>query len=94
MEMSPGLGRPRVNENQHDIFRPDTRFYNENRTKIPPEDLVPYAGQWVAWTPDGTRIVAHGEDMLTVAAQMRAAGLDPSDVVWEAIPGPDEDCFL
>jgi hypothetical protein len=84
----------RMHENRRAPRVPDFRFYNQNRTKIPPDDLIPYAGQWVAWTPDGTQIVAHGDDMETTAHQIRAAGVDPSQYVWEAIPPLDEDCLL
>jgi hypothetical protein len=83
-----------MNENRREIVWPDTRFYNENRTKIPPEDLIPYAGQCVAWTADGTRIVAHGTDFLTVWNQLKAAGINPSEFVFEDIPLLDEDTWL
>ncbi len=34
----------------------------------------PYAGQWVAL--DGSRLVAHGNELATVSAAARAAGVD------------------
>lgn len=84
-----------MNDNHQDIFRPDTRFYSENRAKFPPDDLLPYAGQWVAWTADGTRIVAHGIEIERVEQELQALGIAPSAVVWEEIPPLDaEDSLL
>jgi hypothetical protein len=84
-----------MNENRQEIVRPDTRFYNENRTKIPPEDLLPYAGQWLAWSPDGTRILAHGKEIDAVEHELQAQGIAASAVVWEELPSLDaEDSWL
>ena len=33
-----------------------------NRTKFPVEELASYAGQWIAWSADGSRIVAQTTD--------------------------------
>jgi hypothetical protein len=35
-----------------------------------------YAGQWVAWNKDRTRIVAHGDRFDEVRAQAAAAGFE------------------
>jgi hypothetical protein len=84
-----------VNENHQDIIVPDTRFYAENRKKFfPAEALAQYAGQEVAFSADGTRIVAHGEDFLTLWNQLEAAGVNPSTLVWSSIPPLDEDTQL
>lgn len=31
--------------------------FEENRSRFPPEALIPFAGQHVAWSPDGRRIL-------------------------------------
>ena len=47
----------------------------------PPE----YAGQWVAWNEDHTRIIAHGEDLARVERDAFAAGC--ADPIFEkALP--------
>jgi hypothetical protein len=38
------------------------RCYLQNRASFPPDQLVDYAGQWIAWSPDGARIIAHSGD--------------------------------
>lgn len=34
------------------------REFEENRSRFPAEALVPFAGQHVAWSPDGRQILA------------------------------------
>jgi hypothetical protein len=62
---------------------PDLSHFDENRANYPPELLVPFAGQHVAWSLDGTRILASGKDMLAVEKKLVAAGIDPSRVVHD-----------
>lgn len=83
-----------MNTNHNPTVRPDTGSYSENRRKFPPEELAKYAGQWVAWSLDGTRILGHGEDQDAVEAQLQAAGINYSDVVWSSVPPLDEDTLL
>jgi hypothetical protein len=68
---------------------PDLSHYHENRCNAPPEQLLPYAGKYVAWSPDGTRILASGETMEEVEARLIAAGIPPSQVVGDFIDPPD-----
>lgn len=70
--------------------RPDRRVYVENRAKFFPEDLLPYANQWVAWSADGSKIVAHHEDLGEVARAIDAMGLEREDVVFDRIPPEGE----
>lgn len=69
---------------------PDLRFYAENRRRFPAEHLIPYQGKFVAWSPDGTRILASGNERGEVWEQLGKAGLDPSQVVNDYIDPPDE----
>jgi hypothetical protein len=66
--------------------------YLENRTRVPlaPEAAAPYAGQWVAWSADGTTIRASGETMLAVREKLVEKGIDPATVVMAFVPSPDE----
>ncbi len=68
-----------------------TREYQTNRAALPRAALEPYAGRWVAFSPDGQRIVASGETLERLEDQIAAAGHDPQAVVRERLPGPDED---
>src|SRR4051794_10408609 len=42
----------------------DMQQFLTNRAQFPPEELAKYAGKYVAWSPDGTQIVASDEDPL------------------------------
>ena len=79
---------------KNEIFVPDFSQYSTNRPKYPPEELRKYASEWVAWSLDGTRILAHGKDFDAVAAEMEAAGLNPHHAVWDLRPPADVDSFL
>jgi hypothetical protein len=75
-----------MNDKPRDKVKPDRRVYVENRGKFPLEELNKYAGQWVAWSLDGSRIVAHHEDLGEAVRQVEAAGLDREDVIFDCIP--------
>jgi len=47
-------------------------------------------GQFVAWSPDGTRIIASDVDPLRLIAVVDAAGYDHEQTLVEAIPERDE----
>jgi hypothetical protein len=68
---------------------PDLRHYHANRCNFPPEKLAPYHGQYVAWSPDGSRILASADTMEAVEEKLIAAGIDPSQVVGDYIDPPD-----
>jgi hypothetical protein len=64
----------------------DRDLYLTNRSRFTPDELAPYGDQWVAWSGDGSRIVAHDEDLLKVAEQVKALGYGSEDVLLERIP--------
>ena len=73
----------------------DRQVYVENRGKFSPEDLLPYAGQWLAWSADGSRIVAHHADLGQVLREVEQSGLSRDDVVLDHLPtGGEVDAIL
>ena len=74
----------------HKTVLADVRSYSENRSQVPAEDLTRYAGQYVAWSPDGRQILAHAADPDLVEKQVVAAGLDPAAVVVGYVDPPAE----
>ncbi len=61
-----------------------------NRAQIPEAELAKFYGKEVAWSLDGRRIVASGDDPLGVCAAIREAGLKSDQVVMGYLPFPDE----
>lgn len=67
---------------------PDLRLFNENWRNFPSEQLLAYSGQHVAWSPDGTQILASGATREEVAEKLKAAGIHFSQVVHDYIDPP------
>ncbi len=55
-----------------------------NRRQFPPAELAKYADKHVAWSPDGTRIIAGDEDLLRLDAKVKVAGYNPADILVSA----------
>ncbi len=68
--------------------------YRDNRVTFPPAELAKYRGQWVAFSPDGRRILAGAEALECVEEQLAALREDPQEVVLEYIPGAEDDISL
>jgi len=68
--------------------------YGANRGRFPRAELEQFRGSWVAFSDDGRRIVASGETIQRLEEQLAAAGQDPQQVVFERIPGPEDDISL
>ena len=66
-------------------FPARVRTYRENRSRFQPEQLLPFAGQWVAFSGDGKRIVAFDKELADLDAKLAALGLDPQEVWFEQV---------
>jgi hypothetical protein len=77
-----------MNPNSRPPQTPDLRFFDENRRRFPVEQLAQYAGLHVAFSADGTRILASGQDIDEVDAKLAAAGIHFSQVVHDYIDPP------
>jgi hypothetical protein len=63
--------------------------YLKNRLAFPLDELAKHRGEWVAWSPDGTRIVAASMNMDNLDDLVRAAGENPEECPIEGIPDSD-----
>ena len=59
--------------------------YFENRHKFPIDELVKYEDQHIAWSWDGSRILASAEDREALWEILVSAGHDPHRVVFEYV---------
>ncbi len=58
-----------------------TTSYFKNRRKIPPEELTKHKGKWVAFSRDGTHIVASARTPKSLIKRLAAVDKGPKDVV-------------
>jgi glucose/arabinose dehydrogenase len=65
------------------------RRFLEHRAAVPAEALARHAGRWIAWSPDGSRVVAEAGAPEDLDDAVRAAGEDPERCVIEGIPAVD-----
>jgi hypothetical protein len=63
--------------------------YIENRAKFPVEELARHAGNWVAFSPDGSRVLDSCESLAELDRLLKQAGTDIENVVFERIPTDD-----
>lgn len=70
----------------------DLSVYEANRSRFTAEEMAKYSGQWVAFTPDGSRIVANSDDLAELDRLVVASGEDPQAVGIERIS--DDGSFL
>jgi hypothetical protein len=67
----------------------DYQTFEENRRRFPHEELMKYVDQSIAWSWDGTSILACGKDHADVHEKLVAMGIDPSRVVFSWVDDPD-----
>jgi hypothetical protein len=65
-----------------------------NRARFPSSELAKYRGTWVAFSDDGQRIVASQEKLEQLEDQLAAEGIDAQQLVFEFVPGPEDDMQL
>src|SRR5438132_112116 len=59
----------------------DINEFRRNQSRFPRQELESYNGRYVAWSPDGTRILAADVDPAQVDALLRAAGYAPAEIL-------------
>jgi hypothetical protein len=67
----------------------DVRIMQQNSERIPVEELQRYKGMHVALSADGSQIVASGDSLAALEADIAAKGLDPEQVWFDYIGGDE-----
>ena len=62
---------------------------NKNRRAFPIEELMKYAGRHIAWSWDGTKILADGATLGEVMDKLDAMKIDGSRVVHDYVDDPN-----
>jgi hypothetical protein len=68
----------------------DINEFRRNQSRLPRAELEKYNGQFVAWSDDGTHILAAHVDRAQMEAMLVAAGIYPGDVLISRIAVPEE----
>jgi len=68
----------------------DPNEFRRNQSRVPVAELEKYNGQYVAWSPDGTSILAADPDPLRLDALLCAAGHDPAEILVSRLAFPEE----
>jgi hypothetical protein len=68
----------------------DLKQFRLNQSRVPHEELEQYNGKYVAWSSDGTHVLASDTDPQRLEAAIRAAGLDPGEILVTFICVPEE----
>ena len=64
-----------------DEYAARMKVFIKNRQEFPLDELYRYAGKCIAWSPDGTSIVASAENFETLDRLVCESGYDPSHCV-------------
>jgi hypothetical protein len=67
----------------------NAKLFNENYARFPSEEIFKYAGQYVAWNLDATRILASGKTEKELEEKVRALGLRMDEWVGEYLDPPE-----
>jgi hypothetical protein len=68
---------------------PGRQFFSQNRATHPLDITAPYFNKYIAWKADGTKILASGESLEALEANLITMGIDPGQIVSEFVPDPD-----
>lgn len=74
-----------MNTNTQTIETLDVQLFNRNSGQFTREQLAPYRGQNIAWSFDGTRIVASGQSQEEVDQKLADLGIHFSQVVHDYV---------
>ena len=74
-----------MNTNGQRLEPPDLSKFHQNRQTFSLDELAKHAGKHVAFSPDGTRIVASADTEEELDAALNAAGVPCSQVVYSYI---------
>jgi hypothetical protein len=83
------LGGHQVNDrSKHSSDTPASLLaaYQINRARFPRDELLRHVGHWVAFSRDGKCLVDSHPTLEGLEAQLRAAGREPQDYVYESVP--------
>ncbi len=77
-----------------DMVWVNSALVTENFNKLPPAELLKFAGQYIALSLDGSRILASGADEQQMEENVKKLGINPNRVIGMYMPGEDEHTLI
>ena len=82
-----------MNANQNGQVHPHDdnwipKCFIENQEKVDPGMLIPFGGKHIAWSWDGTQIVASADTDDELVEKVRSMGINPARVVYAYVDPP------
>jgi hypothetical protein len=69
----------------------DWKVFHQNCASFPLEEQARYAGQWVAFSFDGTHVVASSDESWDAVREiLRSRGEDPNEYLIDYFAGPGD----
>ncbi len=66
----------------------DIRKFRTNQSRFPARKLQRYNGKYVAWSPDGTHIIASDKDPEKLCKKLVGRGYKPGEVLVDTVVLP------
>jgi hypothetical protein len=66
----------------------DIRAFRSNQSRFPLRKLQKYNGKYIAWSPDGSRIIASDKDPEKLCRKLVRRGYKPGDVLVDTVVLP------
>jgi hypothetical protein len=63
--------------------------FQQNQRNFPAEKMLQFKGQHIAWSWDGSQIVAAASDRAALDHKLCKAGIDPLKVVYDFVEDSD-----
>ena len=80
--------RKRSHENErrrNGLMSVDIKTFRKNQSRFPTCKLQKYNGKYVAWSPDGTQIVASDKNPEKLCKKLVARGYKPGELLVDAV---------
>ncbi len=85
---SAGLGSSKREFKSNEAIDMDIRTFRSNQSRFPVKELRKYNGKYVAWSPDGSHIIASDKDPEKLCKKLLRGGYKPGEVLVDTVVLP------
>ena len=80
--------RPESKTRRNGFSGVDIETFRSNQSRFPARELKKYNGKYVAWSPDGTHIIASDKDPERLCRKLVKRGFKPGEVLVDTVVFP------